>query len=122
MATSYGKADPRFNLSIYAEPKACSIGKELKAVTDCFVKMNSRNPNIVENSTQTRCTAKSCDVSYKTLTRAGAREVEIAHTNVIMLYDDLWVDVHFSITMPTPDDAAVAAKFSDSLVLGVSAN
>jgi hypothetical protein len=121
MATSMGKADPRFNLSIYVEPKACAIGKLLKDVTQCFVVMNSRNPAIVADSTKTRCTEKSCEVSYRTLHKVGAREVELAHTNTIMVYGDLWVDVHFSITMPTPEDAGVAGKFSDSLALAVKA-
>ena len=56
-------------------------------------------------------------MSYRTLNKAGTREVELAHSNSLMVYRDLWVDVHFSITMPTPDDAAVTGKLSQSLVL-----
>jgi hypothetical protein len=118
-ASSIGSPDPRFNLSVYAEPISCHFGASLKEVTHCFLERSDLIPGIREETRSTRCDEQRCEVIYVTAAETEKSVVVQMHTNTILVYGKLWVDIHFSVTglkrETQEEDKRTFAKLAGSL-------
>jgi hypothetical protein len=122
VASSVGHADERFNLSVYVEPISCHFGTSLKEVTRCFLEKSDLIPGIVKETRGTSCDERRCEVVYVTALKVKDSLVVQMHTNTVLVYGNRWVDVHFSVLSPTPEDKRVIRALADSLSLEEQAN
>lgn len=110
-ASSFGSGEPHFNLSVFVEPKACNGASSHKEVLNCFIAKGKTSPTLEMEIKGSNCTEKYCLIvaGYK-MRSNGARLPQI-HSNLLYAYRGGWVDIHFSVTQPTPDDAKILQAF-----------
>jgi hypothetical protein len=115
LATSQGKEDERFNLSVYVEHTDCHFGSSTKEITRCFLEKSDSIPGLVPESRNTACLEKYCNVVYGVAGRIKDREFRQLHVNLLFAYRDGWAHVHLSILNPTDDDIPILTKLPTSL-------
>ncbi|HTE40982.1 MAG TPA: hypothetical protein VK629_09130 [Steroidobacteraceae bacterium] len=116
VASSAGKADERFAVSVTVEPAIdCHHGKATKDITRCFLEKTDDMQGIVRESRRTECADKSCTVVYMLAYRDGDKDVRQLQVNVLFAYRKGWGRVLTSVDVPTEQDVINLMAFPSSL-------
>lgn len=110
----------RFNLSIYVETPGCKGGATNQDFLDCFWPKAGRNPLIVKESIDTRCSETYCRIAYDIKAALRGQPLRQVNRNFLFAYRGKWTDVHVSVVDPTEADLKLLDLFETSLSYGAS--
>lgn len=108
----------RLDILLFVEPP----GGPGSTHKDCYAVLwpkASQNPLIEKKSVKTTETLDFVRVSYDVLLKTGTQPTRQKHVNYYFTFNGKWVDLHVSLTAPTPADENVLATFDRSLRYGM---
>lgn len=114
---AYQGRGERFVLTVYSEKPKGPGSSHADCHAYYWAKM-SRNPRLDAASVKTKKTKRFVRVEYDLVAEADGRPERRHNVNYFFAYRGRWADVHFAVSEPGADDAAVFAAFDKSLSYG----